>query len=156
MSDVLTGGLGGASLGAKAGPWGALAGGVLGSGLSFLLGDAEAEARKKAGLERARRSQAGNMDTLGQTEALAGASGLEMTGGTSMALHLDNMAAEFRRQNEWNVRQAQQGADLAGLANGVNLGAGLTSSLFNFGQSKNWFSGGAGPPTTDKASGGTD
>jgi len=137
-SSALGGAATGASLGATLGPWGALAGGAIGAGAGWLFGSEAADAKKKAALEQARRADAGNQLRLGEGSALAGASGVE-SGQGSLQLHLNNMAAEFKRQNDWNVKQAEQGADLSGLSNDFNAYSNLGGSLFKFGQSNNWW-----------------
>jgi hypothetical protein len=125
-------------MGSVIGPWGALAGGVIGGAAGWFFGSQAEEAKKKAALEQARRADAAHQEVLGEATALGGASGVEMGTG-SLQLHLDSMAAEFRRQNEWNVQQAREGADLGNLTNDLNLASNLGSSLYRFGASKNWF-----------------
>jgi hypothetical protein len=56
-----------------------------------------------------------------------------------MQQYLAGMAAEFRRQNDWAVRQANAGADLSQTSNLLQGLSGLGSSLFQFGQSNNWW-----------------
>lgn len=119
-------------------PWGALASGVFGGVASLLSGNKAAELQKQTSLEQARRAALGNQLRLGEATAAAGASGVEMGTG-SMQQYLSTMAAEFRRQNEWAVKQAQEGADLSQLANGLGAATNIGKSLFSFGEANNWW-----------------
>ena len=123
---------------------GAVAGGILG-GLGGLFGsgvdEGAIQARRDAMLERARRAALGNDLELGQAKARAAASGIEMgvTGSGSMQTYLSTMAQEFRRQNEWNVTQANKAADISLDALTVNQFGDLSRGLFAFGAANNWF-----------------
>ena len=143
MADATTGLVSGASSGASAGamlgPYGALAGGVIGGVWGLASGLGAAKARQKAQEEARRRAQAASDQVQGTGEAAAGASGLEMTGGSSMAQHLDLMAQEFRKNQELAMKQAALGKSLADKTSTVNFMSTLGSSLFNFAQSKNWW-----------------
>lgn len=146
------GALSGASTGAALGSvvpgigtgLGAAIGGVLG-GLGGLFGsgvDEQAiEARRQQGLEMSRRAALGHDLQLSQGKALAAASGIEspLYGSGSMQTYLSTMAAEFRRQNEWNVQQANKAADISYDALTFNQFTDLGRGLFQFGAANNWF-----------------
>lgn len=138
--DILQGGASGASMGASLGPYGALAGGVIGAGASWFLGNQAARARRAAAMESVRRQDQQNAYTLGDATARAAASGVELTGGgDSFSKYLSDMSAEFRRQHDWAVKQANRGASISETSNAIQGLTGLGSSLFRFASSQNWF-----------------
>ena len=120
------------------GPWGALAGGIAGAGLGWLTGNQAVEAKRKAALEQARRLSLGTMQAQGQGEAAASASGVEGNS-ASMQKYLADMAAEYRRQNEWAVSQANNAADIGQTTNTLQGITGLGTSLFNFARNNNFW-----------------
>jgi hypothetical protein len=135
----------GASAGAALGPWGALAGGVIGAGAGFFLAGRGADARKRASLEELRRRDIGNATTLGTGIAAAGASGIEFNGladGGSMQAYLADMSKEFRAQHDRAVGQIREGEKLENLSAGLSAATSIGSSLFKFGAANNWWQGG--------------
>jgi hypothetical protein len=121
-------------LGAKIG--GSILGGLFGSGVN--------EAQRQASLERARRQNLQNLQVEGTSRASAAASGLDLGGGSaappsSMASYLALMSQEFRKQNQWNIDQANRGADISGDANLLNTFSGIGGALFNYGKQNNWW-----------------
>lgn len=111
---------------------------VGGSLLSGIMGGNAAEAQRQHGLEEARRQKARTDEILGEATAATGASGT-VAGEGSMAVHLDTMANEFRRQNEWNVKQANAGGDLASDAAWIGALGGVTRGIATYGAANNWF-----------------
>lgn len=141
-SGAAGGAVSGAALGSAILPgWGtaigAVAGGLFGGVTGWLKGGAQDDAirlKKEQGLEEARVAGLKNQLALGTGTARAAASGIEMGAGapqSSMALYLNQMAAEFRRQNDLRVKYANQGASLEGQANVWNDVSGIMGSAFN-------------------------
>lgn len=136
--DIFSGASSGAGAGASFGPWGALAGGLIGAGASWWLGNQAEEAKRRAGLESIRRMDRAHAWTLSEATAGGAASGVEM-GSTSLQTYLAEMSKEFRRQHDWAARQVNEGADIGEAANALGLASGIGSSLFNFGRANNWW-----------------
>lgn len=134
---LLDGAANGASLGAEAGPWGALAGGVLGAAFSFLSGDNKANLQRQQTDEQVRRFQDRNAQTQGQATAAGYASGT--TGQGSLSMYLNDMSTEFRRQSDWMRQAGYAQADATQSASTFGLASDIGGSLFKFGASQNWF-----------------
>lgn len=138
----------GVGAGAKFGPYGALIGGVAGAAWGLYGSLRGNKARFEAEREQIRRQQAETAQVLGQGEAAAGASGLEVTAGSSMATHLATMAEQFRKNHDWAAKQAAIGKGLQDQAASVNFLSTIGGSLFNFAQAKNWWQDAPKDPTT--------
>ncbi len=143
IGTIGSGAASGAADGSSLGPWGALAGGVIGGAASWWLGNKAADAQKAASLEEERRRERERAFVLGDATARANASGVEVgvpggPGSESMSKYLADLSMEFQRQHAWAVSQANQGADLSKLANGINAMSGIGSSIFRWGQSNAW------------------
>jgi hypothetical protein len=136
----------GASAGAALGPWGALAGGVIGAGAGLFLAGRGAAARKRASLEELRRRDVRSATTLGAGIVAAGASGIEFNGldprGGSMQAYLADMSTEFRAQHDRALGQIREGEKLENLTSGLSAATSIGSSLFKFGAANNWWQGG--------------
>ena len=122
--------------------------GVAGGAGKMMFGDQAAELQRQAGLERARRANLQNMQTLGQGTAAAGSSGFAFDtsgrGGapqSSMANYLQAMTAEFAKQNQYALEMANRGADLAKMAGGFGGMADFGSSVFQYSAANKWFQG---------------
>lgn len=119
-----------------------LGSGIAGAATSEYLGSQAAEFHRQSGLERARREAMQYQQTLGQGEAAAGASGLVYGSGagkvsnqantSSMSLYLAGLSQEFKRRNDWNVKMANQGADLEALSSDLGAVTDIGRSVFGY------------------------
>lgn len=114
----------------------ALGAGLAGAGTSMITGWLAADAQKAAAMEQVRRQDRQNAATYSEATALSGASGVEATG--SVQTYLAEMTNEFRRQHDWAVKQASQGADLSKLSSVLGGATSIGSSLFSFGAASGW------------------
>lgn len=126
-----------------------LGSGIAGAATSAYLGQQAAELHRQSGLERARREALVYQQELGQGEAAAGASGLVYGPGagtvtnqqrqSSMSLYLAGLSQEFRRRNDWNVKIANQGADLEALSADIGAVTDIGKSVFSYGRANNFW-----------------
>lgn len=112
--------------------------GIAGSVAQWWLGNKAADAQRSAALEEERRREKERQYVLGEAKARGAASGVEFESG-SIQSYLSDMTAEFGRQHQWAIDQANRAAELGKTANTVGLFTGIGSSLFGYARANNWF-----------------
>lgn len=114
--------------------------GIAGSGLNWYQNEKAIDAQLAADMETERRAQLQRDWIVSEGKATEAASGV-VAGQGSMANYLANMASEFRRQHDWNVRVAHTKARLGHEANMINLFTGTTAAMYRYAESSKLWEG---------------
>ncbi len=128
----------GASMGAAAGPWGALIGGIAGGAYGWWNAQSQAAQQKLELIETMRRLRLGQKQTMGKAVSRGAASGIEFDSG-SLQTFLAAMQDEFDRQADWLRRSGGKSVSATQQAGNWNFASDLGSSMFQFGESNNWW-----------------
>jgi hypothetical protein len=98
----------------------------------------QADAQRDELEEALRRARAEKERVLGETRARGAASGVEFES-ASLQRYVGDMSAEFDRRIEWLRSSGMRAASLTGRAANMGLVTDLGGSLFQYGQSNNWW-----------------
>ncbi len=128
----------GASIGASAGPWGALIGGMAGAGYGWWKSHEQAQQQKLELIEKVRRMKAAQKQVMGTAVSRAAGSGVEFDS-QGIQTFLGAMQSEFDKQLDWVRRSGGKSMSSTQQEGSWNFASDLGSSMFRFGESNNWW-----------------
>lgn len=118
---------------------GALGIGALKSGLDLFSGFSKGDYQRQVTAENLRRLQLKADATTSEAKALGGEASGITSDSSSLTTYIDSMQKEFKRQAAWMQTAGEQGAKASEMSGIFGAIGDMGGSLFQFGQSNNWF-----------------